>query len=77
MRLQSLFGIVLTAIVFVHAAPISSSEIEINAAKGLRLISVEEGVKPVWKTEEETLDLVRAKIQFVSSPQYSPFIDQT
>lgn len=46
------------------ALPISSSEIEANAAKGLRLLSLEEGEDPVWKTESEVFELLRAKKNF-------------
>ncbi|KAG5637248.1 hypothetical protein H0H81_005246 [Sphagnurus paluster] len=45
-------------------AAISESELKENTAKGLRLISLAEGVDPVWKTEDEKLDLMRSKINF-------------
>ncbi|KAG6907568.1 hypothetical protein DXG01_008405 [Tephrocybe rancida] len=43
---------------FVHAK-ITPSELAENKAKGLRLISLKDGVDPVWKTKDETLDLAR------------------
>lgn len=59
----SLLGLVLAAL-SVKAA-ISETELRENAAKGLRLISLEDGVDPVWKTEDEKLELMRAFINFV------------
>lgn len=45
---------------------ISSAEIATNVAKGLRLLSIEEGKEPVWKTQAQALDLLRQKINYVS-----------
>ncbi|KAF5383645.1 hypothetical protein D9615_003820 [Tricholomella constricta] len=59
---SAILGIALVA-VCVRSA-ISEDEIRENTAKGLRLLSLEEGVEPVWKTEDEKLDLLRAHIRF-------------
>lgn len=61
------YQLLLTALVSLAiAAPavISHAEIETNTAKGLRLLSLEEGAVPVWKTEEEKLDIMRANKKF-------------
>lgn len=49
------------------AAPVvhSHNEIVKNAAQGLRLISLAKDSPPVWKTEAEVLNLIRAKTGFV------------
>lgn len=65
MKLSSaVLGALLTAL-SVRAA-ISEAELQENAGKGLRLISLEDGVDPVWKTEDEKLELMRAFVNFVS-----------
>ncbi|KAK7056407.1 hypothetical protein VNI00_002961 [Paramarasmius palmivorus] len=65
MRLQSFLAILAAALpLVVKCAPISHEEIEANVAQNLRLLSLEEGVEPVWKTEEEKLDLMRQGVQF-------------
>jgi leucyl aminopeptidase len=67
MKFQSTFNLVLAACALVaYAAPISNSEIKAKAAQGLRLLSLAEGVEPVWKTEDEKLALMRAGKKFVS-----------
>ncbi len=50
----------------VCAAPATTQELADMAAKGYRLLNLEEGAAPVWKTEEEKLDLLRDKVHFVS-----------
>ena len=47
------------------AAPISTQEISDMAAQGYRLLDLEEGAEPVWKTEDEKLNLLRAGVRFV------------
>ncbi|TFK39865.1 aminopeptidase [Crucibulum laeve] len=64
MRLQLLVNLAFTALVFVHAAPISHAEIKTKSAQGLRLLSLGEDVEPVWKTEDEKLDLMRSGVKF-------------
>ena len=49
----------------VRAAPVASKEVADMAAKGYRLLSLAEGTEPVWKTEEEKLELLRSKTHFV------------
>ncbi|KAI0070534.1 Zn-dependent exopeptidase [Panus rudis PR-1116 ss-1] len=46
------------------AVPISSSEIQAKSAQGLRLLSIEEGAVPVWKSEDEKLELMRKGTKF-------------
>ncbi|KAJ7097226.1 hypothetical protein B0H15DRAFT_928578 [Mycena belliarum] len=65
MKFASAFGVACAAFVAVSAVPITHEEIVANAANGLRLLSLEEGADPVWKTEDEKLDLLRADISFV------------
>lgn len=48
------------------AAPVTTQELAVMAAKGYRLLDLEEGAAPVWKTEEEKLELLRANVHFVS-----------
>lgn len=61
----ALLSLVLAAVSFVRSAPISHDEIVDNSAKGLRLLQLSEGADPVWKTDEEAIELKRAKINFV------------
>ncbi|KAF5383810.1 hypothetical protein D9615_003819 [Tricholomella constricta] len=66
MKLSSTFlGVALVAL-SVHAA-ISEAELKENRAKGLRLLSLKDGVDPVWKTEDDKLALLRAHIRFMST----------
>ncbi|KAF4610883.1 hypothetical protein D9613_006964 [Agrocybe pediades] len=65
MRFSLTLPTVLAAVCLVaNASPIGSQEIAKNAAKGLRLLSLKEGADPVWKTENEVLDLLRAGKKF-------------
>lgn len=66
MRFSLSIGAILAAVLLgtVSAAP-TKTDFASNVAKGLRLISLEDGAEPVWKTESEVLDLLRAKKQFV------------
>jgi leucyl aminopeptidase len=67
MKFQLCLNLILVALASVHAVPvISPSEIATKSAQGLRLLSLAEGAEPVWKTEDEKLELMRARIQFVS-----------
>ena len=61
-------GLPVLSVVFgtAWAVPISSAEISGMAAEGYRLLDLAPDVAPVWKTEEEKLDLLRAGVQFVS-----------
>ena len=61
-------ALVCAAIALGHAAPVSNDELASNKAEGLRLISLAENEEPVWKTEDEKLDLMRNKVQFVRGP---------
>ena len=48
-----------------NAVPIAHDEIVSNIDKGLRLLSLAENEDPVWKTEDEKLDLMRQGVKFV------------
>ena len=61
------------ALSVVRAAPISNEEIADMTSKGFRLLDLEAGVDPVWKTEDEILDLLRADIGFVSPAYWMPY----
>ncbi|KAG6909006.1 hypothetical protein DXG01_002392 [Tephrocybe rancida] len=65
MKLPTYFSMICLALTTasVHAK-ITHSELAENMAKGLRLLSFESGVEPVWKTEQERLDLKRAEKNF-------------
>lgn len=65
MYLPCLLALALSTFSLVNAR-IEPSEIALNVAKGLRLISHAEGVEPVWKTEAEMFKLLRSHIKFVS-----------
>ncbi|KAJ7240504.1 Zn-dependent exopeptidase [Mycena rebaudengoi] len=64
MKFASAFGVACAAFAIVNAVPITHDEIEANSAEGLRLLTLEDGAAPVWKTEDEKLDLMRAGVQF-------------
>ncbi|KIM44652.1 hypothetical protein M413DRAFT_442606 [Hebeloma cylindrosporum] len=63
MHISHLLALALSTLSLVNAR-IEASEIALNAAKGLRLISLAEGVDPVWKTEAEVFKLLRSHIKF-------------
>ena len=67
MRLQAFFALLAVALPLVSSAPISHDEIEAKVAQNLRLLGLEDGAEPVWKTEDEKLELMRAGKQFVCS----------
>ncbi|KAJ8079517.1 hypothetical protein AAF712_007851 [Marasmius tenuissimus] len=64
MRLQAFFALLAVALPLVSSVPISHEEIEAKVAQDLRLLSLEDGAEPVWKTEDEKLELMRAGKQF-------------
>ncbi|KAK0217834.1 hypothetical protein IW262DRAFT_1390815 [Armillaria fumosa] len=65
MRLQvAVFAAILAAFALVQSAPITSDEIEAKSAQGYRLLSIVDGEDPVWKTEDEKLQLMREEVQF-------------
>ncbi len=47
------------------AIPVSNQQLEDVAAKGYRLLDLQAGVEPVWKTEDEKLELLRLGVHFV------------
>ncbi|KAL0577911.1 hypothetical protein V5O48_004076 [Marasmius crinis-equi] len=64
MRLQAFLALLAVVLPLVGSAPISHEEIEANVAQDLRLLSLEDGADPVWKTEDEKLELMRAGKKF-------------
>ncbi|PIL29245.1 hypothetical protein GSI_09294 [Ganoderma sinense ZZ0214-1] len=46
------------------ASPISTQQVQGVAAKGYRLLDLQPGVEPVWKTEEDKLELLRQGVHF-------------
>lgn len=50
----------------VYGIPISHDEFENHASQGLRLLSLGEA-EPVWKTEDDKLDLKRQGVRFVGT----------
>jgi len=66
MRFQATFAALLSTLVAVaSAAPLSTTEIETKAAQGLRLLALSDTEEPVWKTEDEKLELMRQFVKFV------------
>jgi hypothetical protein len=65
MKLSLTLPLFLATLTLVCSVPISHSDLEANKAKGLRLLRLEDGVEPVWKTEDEKLDLIRSSTKFV------------
>ena len=50
----------------VLAVPTVHDVFDAKVAQGLRLVKVGANIKPIWMTEEQTFDLIRAKTRFVS-----------
>ncbi|KAL0953837.1 hypothetical protein HGRIS_005015 [Hohenbuehelia grisea] len=65
MKFNLSLNLVLAALAFVQAAPIRPEEIHSKAAKGLRLLTLAEDAEPVWKTEDQKLDLMRQGVKFI------------
>ncbi|KAL1738952.1 hypothetical protein HDZ31DRAFT_50176 [Schizophyllum fasciatum] len=56
--MQSFLALVLLALAAVASAvPVSRSEYDANVASGLRLLRLEKGAEPVWKSEDEKRQL--------------------
>lgn len=69
MRLTAALSLLFATLpLFVTASPIRTEDIARNAANGLRLLSLADGAKPVWKTEAQMFDLIRAGVKFVCPP---------
>ncbi|KAH9847040.1 Zn-dependent exopeptidase [Lenzites betulinus] len=64
MKFSTLGCLLAMALGAVRAAPIGPDELTDMAVKGYRLLSLAEGVPPVWKTEEEKLELMRSNVRF-------------
>ncbi|TRM58916.1 hypothetical protein BD626DRAFT_437658 [Schizophyllum amplum] len=59
------YGLLLSALsALALAAPLAQDEIKQNAASGLRLLSLEDGAEPVWKTADEKLELMKTGTKF-------------
>lgn len=67
MRSSILLSLVAALLPAALGAPISHDELVTNSAQGLRLLQLGETVDPVWKTEDEKLELLRSGSQFVCS----------
>lgn len=74
MRFQLSFGVFVALAALVASAPISHDEIATNSAKGLHLLSLEDGAEPVWKTADEKLELMRAGTNFVRPLSFVAFV---
>ncbi|KAH9937807.1 Zn-dependent exopeptidase [Epithele typhae] len=62
----------------VWAVPISTQELSDMAAQGYRLLDLSPDTEPVWKTEAEKLDLMRAGIHFFDVTEvYDPTEDNS
>jgi len=55
----------LAVLPIVYSAAIPATEVSAKAAQGLHLISLKDGADPVWKTEAEVLDLIKAQTKFI------------
>ena len=66
MQFLSTLLIAVATLNVVSAAPVSTQELADMASQGYRLLDLEEGAAPVWKTEREKLELLRANVHFVS-----------
>lgn len=73
----ALLKALIAAAVFVHAVPISRDELVENSAKGLRLLQLSEDGLPVWKTDDEVLQLLRSGARFVGFIHPSVLISLT
>ena len=63
------FGTLLSALLLASSlvrAAWTPEQIAKNSALGLHLIDLNPSAEPVWKTEDEVLQLMRKKIRFVS-----------
>ena len=69
----TLLNLVLAAVSFVYAAPITHDEIVTKSAKGLRLLQFSEGSDPVWKTDEEAIELMKQRSTFLVPTSYPLF----
>ncbi|EEB91933.1 hypothetical protein MPER_09634, partial [Moniliophthora perniciosa FA553] len=66
MRLQSFFALLAAVLPLVveGVRVVPHDEIEANVAQGLRLLTLADDADPVWKTEEEKLELKRQDVPF-------------
>jgi bacterial leucyl aminopeptidase len=66
MRFLLSLSFVMLALSFVYAELASPEDIVLKSCQGLRLLSLAEGADPIWKTEDDRLELMRSGIKFVS-----------
>ncbi|KAF8662808.1 hypothetical protein AX16_001090 [Volvariella volvacea WC 439] len=64
MKSFKLAAFVLGAVALANAAPPTEAEFKEGVAKGLRLLSLGPNEDPVWKTEEEKLEIIRSDVGF-------------
>ncbi|KAG6839681.1 hypothetical protein C0991_012600 [Blastosporella zonata] len=62
--MKFLYALLCLATVSVHAK-VTHTELAESKAKGLRLLSLESGADPIWKTEDERNELLRSDVEFV------------
>ncbi|TRM58936.1 hypothetical protein BD626DRAFT_437692 [Schizophyllum amplum] len=59
------YGLLLSALsALALAAPLAQDEIKQNVASGLRLLSLQDGAEPIWKTADEKLELMKTGTKF-------------
>jgi bacterial leucyl aminopeptidase len=66
----SSFAVLAAVLIGTVAAAPAPSDFAVKKAQGLRLLELEDSAEPVWKSEAEKLDLMRAKTPFVSDGLY-------
>ncbi|KAH8831892.1 Zn-dependent exopeptidase [Flagelloscypha sp. PMI_526] len=71
MKFAATFSLLIGLCALVTAAPLAQSEFDSNVAKGLRLLSLSEDVLE-WHTEDEKLELMRAKTNFFDVTETYP-----
>ncbi len=77
MRFEFASLTLLASLLVAHAVPIAHDEIVSKTADGLHLLSLAEDEDPVWKTEDEKLELLRQGVQFVRFPIRFPCISRS
>ncbi|KAF9006071.1 aminopeptidase [Cyathus striatus] len=64
MKLSATLGYLLAVLALVEASPISHKEIVEKSAASFRLLKFAEDADPVWKSEDDKLELMRAGVRF-------------
>lgn len=66
LQLSSVLLVVAGFLVSCSTAAITAEEFQEKTELGFHLLSLAEGADPVWKTEEETDELISQSVNFVS-----------